>query len=73
MATEVKCPKCNESMIEGFLLDRGAENFTFEGLWVEGKVEKSIWTGLKISDRKKLQIVAFRCSKCSILEFYAPE
>ncbi len=72
MESEVKCPKCNSLMEEGFLLDRGAENITFQGTWIEGKAEESFWLGLKISDRKKINIKVFRCTNCSFLEFYAP-
>ena len=73
MDSETKCPKCSNLMEVGFLLDRGAENFTFQALWVEGKAEESFWLGLNIKDKKKINVKVFRCSKCSFLEFYAPE
>ena len=73
METDIKCPKCNELMHEGFLLDRGAENFTFQSTWVAGKAEESFWLGLKIKDKQKINVKVFRCPKCSFLEFYAPE
>ncbi len=73
MTTEVKCPKCNDLMDEGFLLDRGDMNVVFQPMWIEGKVEKSIWTGIKTTDRRKKEVITFRCPKCGFLEFYAPE
>jgi predicted nucleic-acid-binding Zn-ribbon protein len=73
MSDEVKCPKCNGLMEEGFLLDRGPEHFLFQSNWVEGKAEKSFWTGLNIKNRKQREIILFRCSVCGFLEFYAPE
>ncbi|MBX7169370.1 MAG: hypothetical protein K1X72_00200 [Pyrinomonadaceae bacterium] len=72
MESEIKCPKCNSLMEEGFLLDRGSENFLFPAWWVAGNPEKSIWMGLSIKNREVFNIKAFRCSNCSFLEFYAP-
>jgi predicted RNA-binding Zn-ribbon protein involved in translation (DUF1610 family) len=73
MSVEIKCPKCNDLMEEGFLLDRGTEHILYQSNWVEGKAEKSFWTGLNIKDRKQRGIVIYRCPKCGFLEFYAPE
>ena len=73
METEIKCPKCSNLMQEGFLLDRGADNFTFQGTWVQDKAEESFWLGLNIKNKKKINVKVFRCPKCSFLEFYAPE
>jgi Domain of unknown function (DUF6487) len=64
------CPKCGSPMTTGFLLDRGDKgNSTTE--WVEGAVEKSFWTGLKLKNRRRFPINADRCERCGFLELYA--
>lgn len=64
------CPKCSASMKEGFELDEtyGAYLPTY---WVEGRPEKSIWTGVKLRHKTRLQVATWRCSFCGYLEHYA--
>ena len=71
--SDIKCPKCQNLMDEGFLLDRGTEHILYQSHWVEGKAEKSFWAGLKVKDRKQKAIVLFRCPDCGFIELYAPE
>jgi predicted nucleic-acid-binding Zn-ribbon protein len=73
MTTEIKCPKCEAKMSEGFVLDRGDYNYKMPALWIEGKPEESFWSGLKTSDRDAFSVQAFRCQACNYLEFYATE
>ncbi len=74
-----KCPKCGSDMEEGFILEYKHETFgeprtTSE--WIAGKPEKETWLGtnlgVKITDRRRLKVAAFRCVTCGFLEFYAP-
>ncbi|MFI5026181.1 MAG: hypothetical protein ACHQCI_05465 [Solirubrobacterales bacterium] len=37
----------------------------------QGKPEKSIWVGVKLANRRTIEISAFRCSSCGFLETYA--
>ena len=64
------CPKCNASMTEGFVLDV-SYGTRKPNLWVEGKPEKSFWVGVKLANRRQIEISAFRCSSCGFLETYA--
>ncbi len=57
-------------MEEGYLPD-----FTYGGIavgsWVAGTPEKSFWRGLKLAGKERIPIVAYRCTQCGALEFYA--
>ena len=64
------CPKCQSSMTEGFVVDNGHGTHTVAA-WIEGQAEKSIWTGLKLKGRQKLDIATWRCGSCGYLESYA--
>ena len=65
----MKCPECNEEMIQGFVPDHGDNIFV--GEWFEGRPKKSFWTGVKTPHGKSLKIAAFRCMICGLVEFYA--
>ncbi|HET7229803.1 MAG TPA: PF20097 family protein [Longimicrobium sp.] len=69
MPSEMKCPKCGSPMTTGFVLDmhQGAK----AAEWIEGEPEKSVWTGLKLKDRRRFPLTADRCERCGFLEFYA--
>ena len=64
------CPKCGKSMQEGFVLDNTYGGRMISG-WVEGAPEKSIWVGVKMGDKKPIEIAAFRCTGCGYIESYA--
>lgn len=65
------CPKCSGRMAEGFVIDNSYGTRTV-AQWVEGRPEKSIWTGLKIKGRSRHAIATWRCGRCGYLESYAP-
>jgi hypothetical protein len=58
-------------MEEGFVLDLGHHSSRAPATWIEGKPEKSFWTGLNIKDREQLPITSFRCKNCGLLLNYA--
>jgi len=64
-----RCPKCQGSMIQGFVLDHtyGGQSLSS---WGQGEPTKSFWTGIKAS-HSTVPIGAFRCERCGFLEFYA--
>jgi hypothetical protein len=67
------CPKCGGRMDVGFTPDQ-RDHATHVEVWVEGKPEKSFWTGIKTKGgRKRLDIETWRCGRCCFLESYAPE
>jgi ribosomal protein S27AE len=70
MAGSKQCPKCSSSMSEGFIIDH-TESGTTVGSWVEGQPAKSVWTGLKLGGRPKLDMAAWRCGRCGFVELYA--
>lgn len=64
------CPKCGGTMEEGFVRDSTYGGHV-ESKWVEGDIQKSFWTGLKLKGRVQHPITAHRCERCGFLEFYA--
>jgi hypothetical protein len=70
-ANQLICPKCNESMVQGFMLDRGHSNLIQVGTWAEGPPKKSFWGNIKLPKSKSIPIGAFRCSSCGYVELYA--
>jgi Domain of unknown function (DUF6487) len=63
------CPKCNGTMEVGFILEGGEGRYV--DVWVEGAPMPSFWTGLKTSNRRKLEVTTYRCASCGYLESYA--
>ena len=39
--------------------------------WIAGEARKSIWTGLKLRGKQRLQVRTYRCGRCGYLESYA--
>ena len=39
--------------------------------WSAGEPVRSIWTGLKLRGKDRLEISTFRCPRCGYLESYA--
>ena len=67
-----RCPKCEGSMTEGFVLNH-KDGSRAVSTWIPGPPEKSFWTGLRLSGRPAHQIQTSRCTRCGFLESYAPE
>jgi hypothetical protein len=70
----VECPKCRQSMAEGFLLDRGHDGIPYQAQWVEGAPKFLFWRFLKLGRTRRRPVSAYRCSTCSTcgyLELYA--
>lgn len=65
-----KCPKCQASMIEGFLVD-ATDSYKKVGCWVGGAPEKSIWGGIKLRGKNRYSVQSWRCQRCGFLENYA--
>lgn len=69
--TGLSCPHCSIGLSEGYVLDR-TRNGRLVSQWVEGRPERSFWTGLKLGNRGVYPISAYRCPRCGYLAFYAP-
>jgi hypothetical protein len=59
-------------MEKGYIADF-ADSGPVVSRWVEGDPERSSWTGMKIRDRRQMEIRTYRCVGCGYLESYAPE
>ena len=70
MAQSSTCPKCGGSMIEGFTVDQ-THGSNAVPTWVAGTPERSVWTGVKLSGKSRLEIATWRCRSCGFLEHYA--
>ena len=57
-------------MEEGFPLDETSRG-NLVGEWVEGRPVKSFWWGVKVGNRRHLEITIYRCTGCGYLESYA--
>ena len=57
-------------MERGFIIDEGYGKRTVPR-WVLGEAEVSIWGGLKIRGKDKLDVATYRCRRCGYLESYA--
>jgi hypothetical protein len=66
-----RSPKCDSRMEEGFILDH-THGGRLQAAWVEGKPQRSFWTGLKVKEGGTHAVVTFRCERCGYLESFAP-
>jgi hypothetical protein len=57
-------------MDEGFTLDHTHGGRAQSG-WVEGKPQRSFWTGIKVRKSEIHPITTWRCERCGYLESYA--
>jgi len=70
MRGPAQCPKCQGSMSEGVIAEKG------DGQWVvasfhPGAPKVSRWFGLKVRKTDLVPISAWRCGRCGYLESYA--
>ena len=65
-----ECLRCQGRMEAGFMVDEGHGTRTVAA-WVEGAPERSIWTGIKTRDRRRLPVETWRCTRCGWLDAYA--
>lgn len=64
------CPKCSRGMEEGFVVDAADANMPSVGAWHRGVPVKR-WWGLKTRKEDRIEIAAWRCTSCGMLESYA--
>ena len=60
-------------MESGIILDRGDYNILAEPHWMEGPVERSVWTGIRTKGHDRFKVTTYRCERCGYLESYAIE
>lgn len=86
MSEPTKCLRCQGDLKTGFIQDV-SQNAIFLSSWVEGSPEiRSGWLAAmlggdwmgkpldskSVMGRRRLPIVAYRCTSCGMLEMYAP-
>jgi hypothetical protein len=57
-------------MAQGFVFDRDSSGGNKVSRWIEGAPEKH-WYGLKIRDKRQIEVATYRCTRCGFLESYA--
>ncbi len=72
-----KCPDCGSEMEEGFVPDQGYVT-VHQAAWHRGKAEPEISFGLfrsgvRHDKHETVPIIAYRCTTCGLLRFYAQE
>ena len=68
-----ECPACRERMQEGFVPDAGDHSRFRRTYWVEGHPQKSLLQGVKVTGRRKLETLTYRCPRCGWLIWFAPD
>ena len=68
----MKCSECGGRLEEGFVLDRGQHHGTrYQESWVQGKPERSFWTGIILRGKVQMPVATYRCERCGLLRSYA--
>ena len=57
-------------MEQGFILDTTYGTMKPQK-WVEGAPQYSVWFGLKLWGKQRLDVSTYRCPSCGLLESYA--
>ena len=65
------CPKCNGSMVEGFIVDRGDYGIAHVSTFQAGEPTRNFFGGLKQNKKEQVAVTTLRCSRCGFLESYA--
>lgn len=68
--TSSDCPKCRARMEEGFVKDY-YQHQVRPPMWIEGRPEKSFWSGIRTKGKRQHEIATYRCTRCGYLEQYA--
>jgi hypothetical protein len=70
MDKQLHCMKCGTEMTKGFVHEVPAHGPSVS-TWVEGAVEKSLWTGVKYVKRQRMPVETYCCLTCGYIESYA--
>jgi hypothetical protein len=57
-------------MAEGFVVDASHGTMGVSN-WIEGPPQRSVWTGISLTGRRRSEIATWRCARCGFLEHYA--
>ncbi len=67
----LKCPKCQGEMKQGFVPEYGDFSQVTPTDWIEGPPQKTLLRGTKVTEKTTIEIEAYRCSHCEFIELYA--
>ena len=56
----------------GYPLDKG-HGESMPATWVEGPPEKAWHGSMKLKNRRTFPMYAWRCPRCTLIRFYAPD
>lgn len=70
--TTIACIRCKGVMHEGFLVDSGMASLGVANWYAGPPKMRSFGRGLELIDKQLKRVAAYRCDRCSYLEFYAP-
>lgn len=71
MIPPAKCAKCGGELAEGFVPAEGQSSGAVS-TWIAGAPQFGFLGNVKIEGKTAHRIRVFRCSKCGLLESYAP-
>ncbi len=69
--SEDSCIRCGGELVAGSLATKDSYYQVAAAQWLEGRPEKSVWSGLKTSDRLMLPVAVYCCKGCGRLELFA--
>jgi hypothetical protein len=67
------CPKCDATMVDGFLVDRRKGPNAELPTWYEGAPSWWWFGALKLGGRARFRVRSRRCRRCGYLESFATE
>lgn len=70
MARNPVCPKCQSSMVAGFVVDN-EHGGAGVSRWVEGEPDKGFFGNVRLRGRRPVDIATWRCRSCGFPESYA--
>ncbi len=68
--TNTTCPECKGLMEIGYMLDLTCGR-RLASSWVQGRPEKRILFGVKLTGKRVIEVEAYRCTACGYLKSYA--
>ena len=74
MTRNTTCSECGGKMQRGFVVDtegRWGGTQLDAAYWVEGKPERNVFDSVKVREKEKHYIAAYRCESCGYLKLYA--
>jgi hypothetical protein len=67
------CPKCSKFMNRGHIPDYAhGDSVVLQTVWAPGDPQPRRWqAGIKADRDAQIPVIAYRCTECGFVEFYA--